>query len=1284
MSALWESWSKTKKKYFSKKITAILAFILISLCPVFADGDLIFNVHGYLGSVFSSNYNAFPVKSEYGGGIKISYRTPSILEFSAGFDYLVLPRETKTDEKLDAASLMRANVGIGCYIPIAERFAMVPFVNGGVYRLGVSDVTRNSIFFGAGISFQYKINPHVFFEAPVIAEFNRGVLADVGVAPGVSINISKMLRNDTLISMNVKEMKPIFPVLYSWYEKNPFATVTLKNEEECGITNVTVSFFQGQYMGQPQLCASYKRIEKEESVDVDLVAFFNEQMLELIEKIDTQGSVIVEYRVLGQKKRKTFPITLGVYGRNSMSWDDDRRAAVFVSSKDPAAMLFSRHVMSSVRNNLRSGVPINIQYAMGIFEAMDEFGINYVIDPNSSYSDNVGSTSIDFLQFPYQTLMYRGGDCDDLSILTCSLFESVGVHTAFITIPGHIFIAFDSGVKQKDAWKYFNSTDEYIISDGEIWVPLEITLSDEGYTKAWRVGAREWHVAARTNEAQLYKMRDSWNLYKPVGVSGAHAKFLLPEKKQVLARFSNSVDYWITRELDPQIRSFKNILAKKEDPGVRNDFGILYVRYGLFDEAEKQFRIARKYNNKNALLNTASMYFAKEQYENAAYMYRQVINNDPKNILAYLGLARCAFEVGDYETCDDSYSVVRENDMELAMEYAYLGSFETVRGRAFSLSERLEKTIWVGSNAFMNGQYEIIDKSLYDEPKIGLANPYIHSTRMEYKIPELERPVQERYQESEEDDFVNHGMGSLRTAGDNSADEFENSDNHGFGGIKVSATRRASEPAESYNTALGDIKLAETGGRTSMAPSRPKSDGRENPSESDGAGESYSQKQDGHSSDQFSDTNVPDEGRQIQSNSENKAAANTESLPTESNGRQSPQTSGNMPSQSTERQSPQTTESPSSRSMGGREARSSGSQQAQNDGEQSPQNSGIQHPQNDGKHSTQNTGSRVVRTAEKQTAAGEKRPLAKTGRKRTESAGRLPAAKNEGRPLSVEKKQAPKNTEYIPEYADDADDAEYEEYSENYEGSEYAEDAENAEYADDAGYEASSEDYKGPEKRQLTSSRDSKNSGPDKESSGSHGVLSAITNSVLLPIARSVRSTIENSVLLSGTDSEEHPEPQDEEKSRQHGESKKKSAAIRFGDGRSWKKVSVNTVERKPVRKTASSKDRESKTEVSETLPEVQVIESVSKARRRKQKMPFSKPECPASNRIVRVIMEEDLKKKRFYVSMKKFRSVDDAYRFWLSHPDLPCEIVRTGYSEYTVFAGDYSKEEYEEFIKNV
>ena len=1335
MSESWGNWSKRHKNIFSKKIILILAIILIPSVSTFADGDVILNVHGYLGGVFSSNFDAFPVNSAYGGGVKLSYRTPTILELSTGFDYLVLPRETKTSETLTSASAMRANVGIGFYIPIFERFAILPFVNAGVYSLSVSDTTKNSLFFGGGISFAYKINPHLSFEAPLMAEFNRGVFADVGVAPGVSLNISKMIRRDTLISMQVKEMKPIFPVLYSWYEKNPFATIEIKNEEECGITDVSVSFFQGQYMAQPQLCASKRRVEKQESFDVDLVAFFNEQMLDLIEKVDTLGSVTVEYRVLGQKKRKSFPITLGIYGRNSMSWDDDRRAAVFVSSKDPAAMLFSRHVTSSVRNNLRSGVPLNIQYAMGIFEALDEFGINYVIDPNSSYSDNVGSTSIDFLQFPYQTLMYRGGDCDDLSILTCSLFESVGVHTAFITIPGHIFIAFDSGVKQKDAWRYFNSIDEYIISDGEIWVPLEITLSDEGYTKAWRVGAREWHVAARTNEAMLYKMRDSWELYKPVGVSGAQAKFLLPEKKQVLSRFSNSVDHWITREIDPQIRSFKSMLAKKEDAGIRNDFGILYVRYGLFDEAEKQFRIARKYNNKNALLNTASMYFAKEQYENAAYMYRQVINNDPKNILAYLGLARCAYEVGDYVTCDESYEIVRENDMELAMDYAYLGSFETVRGRAFSLSERLEKTIWVGSNSFMNGQYEILDKSMYEEPKIGLSNPYIQSTHMEYKIPEIEKTIVKKYEESDEDAFtgsiydaVAEQKTSLEVSGESPAPatvakaEGQKPAQKAAGKTGKTAKTQAKKTASkteqtsaktgssSSNGAVsagGAVTsaggtVASTGGAVTSAGETVASTGGAVAS-SGGAAATGGATSAGKGIVAGGISGISGVAKSLFGSKKSE-----DSKPTETMVENSVLAEENLPEQVS-----QPVETAESEELAEQPYQIQGESVPVaniSDGQDSSKQIAKAEPTAKKEEKIAKTEPQTVAETIAETTSVVVESVSKTAgqvaeavSKTTEHVAEAVSKTTEAVVESVSKtteavaEQVSKTKEAVVEQVSKTTESVVEFVTPIFDSITEIVDPEGTAKRIEARKEAAAKKRENTAKTDpisetnLVAESAPSESGKSVPETEQNAESESDSKNVQNPESVTVSETAEEIIYIEETSQTEHTETSEIGEGSEIAEnnsgnaesgrkvtksSSRKDMAIQFSDGHTWKRVSVNKAENKPEKtKKSAAKITKRKS--------LRDYNSFRQGKPPKRKYPYEAPKDSRNISLIQAVYEDDLKKKRFYVPLGRFNNFRDAYLFWLAHPEYPAVIVRVGYSEFEVRAGDYSEEEYK-FLKSL
>jgi hypothetical protein len=139
------------------------------------------------------------------------------------------------------------------------------------------------------------------------------------------------------------------------------------------------------------------------------------------------------------------------------------------------------------------------------------------------------ASALDSLNYPYQTLYYRGGDCDDLSILYCSLLEVLGIDTAFITIPGHIYMAFDTGSEVR-------RTDGLIEHDGKLWMPVEITVPGEGFYQAWQIGAREWgRFASQTapefsqgenstrieGEARLYPMRESWAVYPSVTVPEA-------------------------------------------------------------------------------------------------------------------------------------------------------------------------------------------------------------------------------------------------------------------------------------------------------------------------------------------------------------------------------------------------------------------------------------------------------------------------------------------------------------------------------------------------------------------------------------------------------------------------------------------------------------------------------------------------------------------------------------------------------------------------------------------
>ena len=344
----------------------------------------------------------------------------------------------------------------------------------------------------------------------------------------------------------------MFPVSYAWYKDNPAATVRITNNEPNTVTDVSLSLFMDRYMGQPEPFAVIPRLAPGESADVPVTALFNEAMLSLTENVNANGQALMSYRSLGARKETDFPVQMPVYHRNALSWDDDSRAASFVSPRDPAARLFARYVASiadrmSEARLPEKGLPRNVRYAVALFEALAVYGINYVIDPASSFVElSENASALDSLNYPYQTLYYRGGDCYDLSILYCAMLEALGVDTAFITIPGHIYMAFDTGA-ENGAFSAAVQSD-LIAHNGKLWMPVEITVPGEGFYRAWRIGIRQWRAAASGSlageERRLYPMRESWALYPPVTVPEAGDRLPdLPEEGEIARRFTETVQH---------------------------------------------------------------------------------------------------------------------------------------------------------------------------------------------------------------------------------------------------------------------------------------------------------------------------------------------------------------------------------------------------------------------------------------------------------------------------------------------------------------------------------------------------------------------------------------------------------------------------------------------------------------------------------------------------------------------------------------------------------------------
>lgn len=75
-----------------------------------------------------------------------------------------------------------------------------------------------------------------------------------------------------------------------------------------------------------------------------------------------------------------------------------------------------------------------------------------------------------------------------MTVLVCSLLESRGVNTGFITVPGHIFPAFDTGISAADYRSVHPNQAMTLSQGGTLWLPLEITMLDgkNDFLSAWK------------------------------------------------------------------------------------------------------------------------------------------------------------------------------------------------------------------------------------------------------------------------------------------------------------------------------------------------------------------------------------------------------------------------------------------------------------------------------------------------------------------------------------------------------------------------------------------------------------------------------------------------------------------------------------------------------------------------------------------------------------------------------------------------------------------------------
>ena len=644
---------KVKKLFVS-------TLLLLSLCLPASAIELIFSLTPDMVFPFLTEGNQKYETLGYGGMLDTGVTLFNYLNLGTSAGFYAVPKQSS--DKFSSSQ--------------AKNVFFVPFglKAGGTYYPFSRIELRGALSAGASIAIS-GATPHYqpWYKAEAVVGFRINPSFSVGLSAswldyqfdswfgnslmqGLTAGLSLTYRLDTKkssgsVSASAEFDDNVFPVLYTIYKEESFGTVYVSNDETAEIRNVRVSLRSDGYTASEIECGVIPTLPKHATQSLPLIADFSESILNFTENGQIPAEVVIEYDLLGQKRTAVSQIIIPVYNRNQMRWADPAVLASYVSTSSQEVLEFSKYLVGVSRRYLRTGLNRNMQFAMYVFEGMRLAGIQLDSEPATPYdSYHLDASILDYIQYPYQTMLYKSGDKDDLGVLFMSLLQSVGIKSSFIATADDFIVIFNTEIKAERAGNFFNSNDRYVVLDEEnVWLPLSMKSLSEGFINSWYKAVEEINYATENEEDYYFvDIADAWTMYPPAGFTSSENVALEASEKTVSDAVETAIVRYITAEFGPQIAEVqKKIVEEGASVQLYNQLGMLYVRAGMYSSAIPVYQLAAKMGSIPAMNNLGNIASLQKNYQEALVWYKKVLELDPENATAKANLNRIESELED-------------------------------------------------------------------------------------------------------------------------------------------------------------------------------------------------------------------------------------------------------------------------------------------------------------------------------------------------------------------------------------------------------------------------------------------------------------------------------------------------------------------------------------------------------------------------------------------------------------------------------------------------------------
>jgi tetratricopeptide (TPR) repeat protein len=281
--------------------------------------------------------------------------------------------------------------------------------------------------------------------------------------------------------------------------------------------------------------------------------------------------------------------------------------------------------------------------------------------------------TVDYIQFPRETLERRSGDCDDLVAFYSAALESMGIDTRVVEVPGHMFMMFSTGIAADEDG--YTMDKMYVIYEDTLWIPVETTLVGSAFVKAWEKGAAAYYKW-KDKGLTILDVHTAWETFKPASLPVSNAKQVDISRAEIEKKFPS--DHMSVLKISSQTKTRRYLNAIKKDPAdvdAHLQMGIILAKARDLKEAMKYFDKVLSLQPKNAaaLNNRGNIFMIYDQYQEAQKAYVAATQITPQDAELWVNLARAYKATGDTKKAKSAFVKAQTIDPEVKEVHRALG-----------------------------------------------------------------------------------------------------------------------------------------------------------------------------------------------------------------------------------------------------------------------------------------------------------------------------------------------------------------------------------------------------------------------------------------------------------------------------------------------------------------------------------------------------------------------------------------------------------------------------------